>query len=531
MPKGSFKDLVYNAAKNAKKKAEEERLQAEKLSTWYHGGPEEIDGDFVVGQDTGRWIGGAPVKSQGVSLTRDKEDAKRFGENVSAFNVDVKKTLDAKSDADDLSYILDGAIQNKGAEEFIDIFGEPLRPSHLGNYDYFDEIDGWQKTLLDQQGLNWSFFDVPEVAKRMKERGYDSAMVAEPNLKSESIFVLDPKNIAKPALAVTAGAAAMQPEEAEASFIGRTAKTFNKAAEDLAIKMRDEGATRDEIWKATGEMGAPTYFGPDGKVRQEISDEGLAVKPHTEWSEENQKTRGTGRAASGELSEFMRHDELAGAYPDILGDEAKTSMNVRQGGGESASYLDNADKVIVGDVENLEGVATIQPGAAMHEIQHAIQGREGFARGGNQKEFAFPESTIDQMRQREKLEELRNYHKWMRPRKRWDEGQKKFVEEELSESAAKDLADLEEEISGLEKIIAKDNLSPFEKYKRLAGEAESRNVETRLPMTMEERIATPPWETLDIPEEELILRDIADAIAHERRRYDELDPIIEVLLQ
>lgn len=47
---------------------------------------------------------------------------------------------------------------------------------------------------------------------------------------------------------------------------------------------------------------------------------------------------------------------------------------------------------------------------------------------------------------------------------------------------------------------------PYAQYKRLAGEVEARNVQKRMNMTPEERRATPPWETLDVPESELIYR-------------------------
>ena len=55
------------------------------------------------------------------------------------------------------------------------------------------------------------------------------------------------------------GAGLLGSDDSEASFIGTAAKTWNKGAEALAKKMADEGATRDEIWQATGAMGAPTF--------------------------------------------------------------------------------------------------------------------------------------------------------------------------------------------------------------------------------------------------------------------------------
>lgn len=43
-------------------------------------------------------------------------------------------------------------------------------------------------------------------------------------------------------------------------------------------------------------------------------------------------------------------------------------------------------------------------------------------------------------------------------------------------------------------------------YRNLAGEAESRNVQARRNFTPEQRTAQPPWQTLDVPEEKLIVR-------------------------
>jgi len=47
-------------------------------------------------------------------------------------------------------------------------------------------------------------------------------------------------------------------------------------------------------------------------------------------------------------------------------------------------------------------------------------------------------------------------------------------------------------------------------YRRLAGEAEARNVQTRMNMTPDQRRATPPWATLDVPEDQLIVRGLLD---------------------
>ena len=88
----------------------------------------------------------------------------------------------------------------------------------------------------------------------------------------------------------------------------------------------------------------------------------------------------------------------------------------------------------------------------LHEIQHAIQHREGFETGGSPSQFR-------------------------------GRGAPKYRDKA---TGAK--------------------LPAREVYRRLAGEAEARNVETRRKMTPSERKMMPPWYTLDRSEADLILR-------------------------
>ena len=60
-----------------------------------------------------------------------------------------------------------------------------------------------------------------------------------------------------------------------------------------------------------------------------------------------------------------------------------------------------------------------------------------------------------------------------------------------------------DEIAAFQKNLRMDS---HDKYERLAGEAEARNVQSRMNMTPEQRQATPPWQSLDVPENELIYR-------------------------
>ena len=69
-----------------------------------------------------------------------------------------------------------------------------------------------------------------------------------------------------------------------------------------------------------------------------------------------------------------------------------------------------------------------------------------------------------------------------------------------------DMKNLEEliELYGLNQKTTPS--SDMDLYKRLAGEAEARNVQTRMDFTPQQRQAQPPWETLDVPENELLVR-------------------------
>jgi hypothetical protein len=49
-------------------------------------------------------------------------------------------------------------------------------------------------------------------------------------------------------------------------------------------------------------------------------------------------------------------------------------------------------------------------------------------------------------------------------------------------------------------------LSEYEQYRRLAGEAEARLTQARMNMNMDERLASYPYDMLDVPMDQLIVR-------------------------
>lgn len=179
----------------------------------YHGTEARMGADFAfeTGRKTKRYttFSEQDVESQGVFFSPSQEDAESYGGNVGEFYLSAKnplmnpnempltsKSSQSEKDAvnkvyEDLLYILEPEIQEQDAN---------------GNW-YINSDNGISTTKVDENGdwidkvfkdgiLEWSYLDNPEVVRRLKERGYDSVRVYEPNDQSGmSWFVTDPTQI------------------------------------------------------------------------------------------------------------------------------------------------------------------------------------------------------------------------------------------------------------------------------------------------------------------------------------------------
>lgn len=161
-----------------------------------------------------------------------------------------------------------------------------------------------------------------------------------------------------------------------------------------------------------------------------------------------------------------------------------------------------------------------------HEIQHAIQYIEGFAKGGSpeqmEKEF---KAAQDEWKARAYAHELEEKAKEMGGEYNQSEVEKALVEEYKDLDMSDELPDKETRIKGfnyfargyadrnMDDAIKRFRLnestrSDFDSYKeylKLAGEVESRNVEKRLGMTDEERRNSLAEETEDVNRDEQIV--------------------------
>lgn len=242
-------------------------------------------------------------------------------------------------------------------------------------------------------------------------------------------------------------------------FVGKGSKTWDATAAKRAEELEAQGVSPEEIWQQTG-----TFRSPDGQLRQEISDASMIFKKDVE---------GTAPRPIGEESyfpELIQHAELAGAYPMLK----NTEMDVRvsptifeQGAMRShfpteseIKYLNKEPKfnAMIWAKTTDEALNTI-----VHEFQHAVQHIEGFSRGSDPQKF---------------LEIAEN--------------QLKKNREFLSKPKA-------EQNDLINKLADK-------MYKMTAGETEARAAASRRTMTPQQRKATFPLKSYDVPINELTFK-------------------------
>jgi hypothetical protein len=234
--------------------------------------------------------------------------------------------------------------------------------------------------------------------------------------------------------------------------------------------MNDGGAPREQIWNETG-----WWQGPDQQWRYEIPDsasEYLRARPdvlHPKedgiWSREAVKSvaeRARDKAPdvgywdssldranlessvykNAPLEVALQHYGFEGAYPDLrlmIKENPSLRSKAAYGEGDGFGLIQLQDSGWNSERPNEDIRLSI-----LHELQHALQGVEGFADGGSAADLA--------------------------------------AEFGVSQKEGRDL------------------------YKRLAGETEARLVEQRANLTRQELKSRPPWTMFDVPEDQQIVR-------------------------
>lgn len=291
--------------------------------------------------------------------------------------------------------------------------------------------------------------------------------------------------------------AGMMPKNALGVFGGQLAKTADRAALARAEEMAAKGAPRDDIWDKTG-----WFQGKDGQWKFEIDDSNAAL----------------GNRQKGRLSSVMEHDPLYAAYPDI-GKTPTTGLGGWLGMLTGGGYMEprpkwfglSQDRGQMVYSKAYEGDARLNK--LLHETQHAVQGAEDFGRGANTRTAATGLSDQDVAVLRDRWRQLADAERerLLGHAKRYEQF---AAETPRSEDRQRYLAQRDKylkEAHGADapmRKFFKDDESFLHDlaYDVSAGEVEARNVEKRRTMTPEQRKASPPWETEDIPLDQQLVR-------------------------
>lgn len=235
-------------------------------------------------------------------------------------------------------------------------------------------------------------------------------------------------------------------------FAGTGAVTANLDLLSTAQERIRAGANAEAVRMLTG-----WFQGPDKKWRFEIDDS-------------DAKLLSTDFTKDVPLFRVLDHSALFSAYPSLR------HVIVRTGtGGAYGSFTPSAAPVIeIGENTPLDMILS----TLLHEVQHGVQNIEGFAEGSN---VAFIEQNLLNFIPESRLKAL-------------------------EDSATYRALTNDKDRAQLIDIFAKRELgSAYGVYRRIAGEVEARNVQTRQLLSKTERELMPPWATQDIAPEDVIV--------------------------
>lgn len=376
------------------------------------------------------------------------------------------------------------------------------------------------------------------LGKKLEDVGLVSSARAPITEFLTSIAVPTPGGIAK-------GAALAAPMIG-GMFVGKGARTWDALAATKAKMLADIGTDARTIWKETG-----TWKGPDGKWRQEIDDSAAQIENLSTLTAKDKAALESQRSAlldevkaqggkptdaqkfrmnninnlasisgsyRGSMGDVLKHEQLYSAYPS----KADIPFNwMEMPTGTKGEYAPSTGVALNMGTFGKDAKSTL-----LHETQHAIQGREGFARGGSPENF----------NQQDIAKNARDMLGWQReikarltdnPSLDWKTAEAMAMKEyesigfpeavpsaEIRKMAFNPLEYFESQPEEFVKLYGLDKrTTPYtsnEMYRRLAGEAEARAIQSRMNMTPAQRRALFPEESYDVPINELIIRGVSD---------------------
>ena len=257
-----------------------------------------------------------------------------------------------------------GKMYQQGAAKTLGAMVKPAMPV----------IDAWQKGV----DIAGRYSPVAGAALQTVPTALGVALGAKPAMQqgrqlSNSLGALQQRMIANASAPKTLN---MGFRGQRGTFAGINALTADKEALAKAKAMIAQGVDPEDVWKETG-----WGRGADGKWRFEIDDSKINLH--------NKHTRDVYN-----ISDAMDENDLLRAYPIIKDDFLAVGRNDRHLGDYtmgmiSDSTTPNQKSISIRRELSNDGMIKTDElkSVLMHELQHAIQEREGFARGGNPEQF------------------------------------------------------------------------------------------------------------------------------------------------
>ena len=303
--------------------------------------------------------------------------------------------------------------------------------------------------------------DLKDVDNRIQDFGNDAAeaSAADTNAEAGGRSLMAGPNFM---IAGEQGAAAMDKAE------GGKVRMQNLA---VAKEMTGAGMDAKAIRLATGwEMGADgmwKYEVPDGKLKK-------------------------GWESGTTLADVFEGGELFKAYPQLK-DVQIGALEVNKNEDEGGMYFNKQ----IDDKPTIHVMAQSEKSARailIHEIQHAIQDIEGFAKGGTAASFMDSADLSADMRLF-----LESAHDTVDTTKGRAEIDKRLAEfSKMEMFSPEEAATIKGYLDGGKGAITAALRGAYERYKSLSGEVEARNVQTRAAMSADERRATLLSDTADM---------------------------------
>lgn len=160
-------------------------------------------------------------------------------------------------------------------------------------------------------------------------------------------------------------------------MIGPESKIWDKEMAFNARKLEAKGETPEQIFDKTG-----MARGLDNQWRQEISDKFATMKGGGTFGETvMNRMSALGKDKTAEpvtLNDVFYHPKLAEAYPELMNIEVQFTKKGSQNKGELVHTNEGYVVRVNPDMPADKAKSTI-----LHEIQHAVQGQEGWNRGAN----------------------------------------------------------------------------------------------------------------------------------------------------